>query len=138
MSYSALKKAAFQIQQQAPFITEIRSEKDYQDALLLMDDLMDDYDENTLLIDLLAASIERWEDNDVAFEEFNKLNSEDDPALSILRLLMDQYQLGVSDIPEIGSKSLVSKILNNRDRKLTRQHIEALSQRFGISPALFF
>lgn len=51
---------------------------------------------------------------------------------------MDQNDLGVADLPEIGSKSLVSKILNARDRRLTRQHIDALSKRFNISPALFF
>jgi len=52
--------------------------------------------------------------------------------------LMDQHELGVADLPEIGSKSLVSKILNERDRQLTRQHIDALSRRINISPALFF
>jgi HTH-type transcriptional regulator/antitoxin HigA len=56
----------------------------------------------------------------------------------MLRLLMDQYGFGVADLTEIGRKSLVSKILNERGRQLTRQHIDALSKRFGISPALFF
>jgi len=51
---------------------------------------------------------------------------------------MDQHGLGVFDLPEIGSKSLVSKIMNQRDGQLTRQHIDALSRRFNISPALFF
>lgn len=60
------------------------------------------------------------------------------PAVSALRLLMEQLGLGVNDLPEIGSKSYVSKILNERDRQLTRQHIEALSRRFQVSPALFF
>lgn len=55
-----------------------------------------------------------------------------------LKLLMEQHGLGVADFPEIGSKSLVSKILNGRGRKLTRNHIAALSKRFGLSPALFF
>ncbi|MBX2838143.1 MAG: transcriptional regulator, partial [Gammaproteobacteria bacterium] len=76
--------------------------------------------------------------NSPDFTEFNELTSSGDPALAVLRTLMDQHDLGVADLPEIGSKSLVSKILNERDRQLTRQHIDELSRRFGISPALFF
>ena len=41
-------------------------------------------------------------------------------------ILMEQYGLGVADFPEIGSKSLISKIMNN-ERSLTRNHIKALS-----------
>jgi len=52
-------------------------------------------------------------------------------------VLMDQNNLGTADLPEIGSKSLVSKILNGH-RRLTIDHINSLSKRFGISPALFF
>ena len=44
----------------------------------------------------------------------------------------------LADLPEIGSKSLVSRILNGRGRNLTRDHIAALSERFGVSPAVFF
>ena len=56
--------------------------------------------------------------------------------ISLLKLLMNQHHLGVADLPEIGSKSLVSKILNGH-RRLTISHIEVLSKRFGISPLLF-
>lgn len=40
-------------------------------------------------------------------------------------------------LPEIGSKSVVSRVLSG-ERNLTKKHIQALSQRFGISPAVFF
>jgi HTH-type transcriptional regulator/antitoxin HigA len=33
---------------------------------------VDDYDNNVQLLDLLAASIERWEDNAEEFAEFNR------------------------------------------------------------------
>ncbi len=49
---------------------------------------------------------------------------------------MEQYGLGEADLPEIGSKSLVSKILRG-NRNMTSKHIEALSQRSEISPATF-
>ena len=50
---------------------------------------------------------------------------------------MEQHGLGIANVPEIGSNTLVSKVLNGK-RNLTRNHIEALSERFGVSPALFF
>ena len=138
MSFSALKKTAQRLSEQASFIVEIVSEEEYEQALALMDELIDDYDNQHILIELLSTSIERWENSSADFADFNERIDSADPAVSMLRVLMDQHDLGVADLPEIGSKSLVSKILNGRGRQLTRQHIEALSQRFNISPALFF
>lgn len=37
-----------------------------------MDELVDDYDTNKQLIELLATSIERWEDGADEFADFNK------------------------------------------------------------------
>lgn len=138
MSYAALKETAQRLNDQASFVVEITNEDKYEQALALMDEAIDDYDNNPVLIELLSGSINRWENSSPAFTEFNNRTSEGDPAVSVLRVLMDQHQLGVADLPEIGSKSLVSKILNGRDRQLTRGHINALNQRFNISPALFF
>ena len=90
-----------------------------------------------ILFGLLSNSIGNWENTSPDFAEFNKRTTEGDPAVSALRLLMDQHGLGVADLPEIGSKSLVSKILNQH-RQITRDHIEALSKRFKINPSLFF
>jgi HTH-type transcriptional regulator/antitoxin HigA len=125
------------LREQASFVVEIVNDEEYDQALTLMDELIDDYDNHLVLIELLSKSIERWESSS-DFADFNQRTSSVDPSVSVLRLLMDQHNLGVADLPEIGSKSLVSKILNKRDRQLTRQHIEALSRRFQISPALFF
>lgn len=138
MSYAALKKTAQRLRDQASFVVEIASDEEYQQALSLMDELIEDYDNQLVLIELLSSSIDRWENSSSDFESFNQRTNAGDPAVSLLRVLMEQHNLGVSDLPEIGSKSLVSKILNQRDRQLTRQHIDALSRRFNISPALFF
>ena len=138
MSYEALKSTAKELSDHASFLVEIANQDEYEQALALMDELIDDYDNQQVLIELLSNSIERWEENSTDFSEFNERTNTSDPAISVLRVLMDQHDLGVADLPEIGSKSLVSKILNGRDRQLTRQHIEALSNRFNISPALFF
>ncbi len=57
--------------------------------------------------------------------------------VAMLRLLMDQHQLGVANFPEIGDKSLISRILSGK-RNLTKQHITLSSERFNINPSLFF
>jgi HTH-type transcriptional regulator/antitoxin HigA len=137
MNLAALKNSARELREQASFLVEITDNDEYEQALALMDELIDDYDNQQVLIELLTHSIRRWEDTSEDFSEFNKRISSGDPAISVLRVLMDQHNLGVADLPEIGSKSLVSKILNQH-RRLTREHIDALSKRFNISPALFF
>ena len=58
-------------------------------------------------------------------------------SVDILKFLMEQHQLTQSDLPEIGSQSHVSKVLNGK-RELTRNQIKALSKRFGVSPVVFF
>jgi HTH-type transcriptional regulator/antitoxin HigA len=56
----------------------------------------------------------------------------------ILAFLMEQNDLSQYDLAsELGGQPVVSDILNGK-RKLTRDHIERLSKRFGISPATFF
>ncbi|MEA2080322.1 MAG: helix-turn-helix domain-containing protein, partial [Pseudomonadota bacterium] len=57
--------------------------------------------------------------------------------VAMLRVLMKQYVLGVADFPEIGDKSLVSRILSG-SRNLTKQHIQKLAARFGVSTSMFF
>ena len=57
--------------------------------------------------------------------------------MAMLRVLMKQHGLGVADFPEIGDKSLVSRILSG-SRNLTKQHIQKLAARFGVSANLFF
>jgi HTH-type transcriptional regulator/antitoxin HigA len=57
---------------QVPYIARINNEDDYVRALKLMDELVDDYDTNKQLIELLETSIERWEDGANEFADFNK------------------------------------------------------------------
>ncbi|MEQ5801992.1 MBL fold metallo-hydrolase [Halomonas sp. H10-9-1] len=88
-------------------------------------------------IERLTDVIEEWESIAPDFAKFNA-GVETLDAVDMLKFLMEQHGLGIADFPEIGSKSLVSRILNRRGRELTRRHIQALSKRFGVSPALFF
>ena len=122
-----------------PFVAHIETQDDYERALELMDQLVDDYDANRLLIEVLSVSIERWEDQATEFSDFNAAVAETDRGIAVLKTLMAQHGLGVADLPELGSKGNVSKILNGAEgKKLTRKHMEALGKRFGVSPVLFF
>ena len=114
----------------------------YEGALLMIEHLMESIGEDNthpenLLIVLLQNAIHIYENknkNILAFEkEAMSVNSE----IAILRILMDQYDLNLDDFPEIGHKSLLSKILSG-DRALTKNHIMKLSKRFNLNPAIFF
>lgn len=56
--------------------------------------------------------------------------------IGMLEFLMEEHKLSQGDLPEIGSQSLVSKILSG-ERQLTVEHVKNLSRRFGVSPAVF-
>lgn len=137
MKLSIIKKKARELFDEASFLAHINNQDEYEQALETLDALMDDYDSNIPLVEILSASIERWEESAEEFTEFNKRINNLQVDHVVLKTLMEQYNLGVADFPEIGSKSLISKIINNK-RHLTKEHIAALSQRFKISPSIFF
>ena len=137
MGFKTIKKKAQALFMEASFISQIRNEDDYERALALMDDLVEDYENQKQLIEVLSVSIEHWENSSDRLTMFNKKVASLNGGLSTLKVLMEQHGLGVADIPEIGSKSLLSRILSGH-RSLTKKHIETLSERFGVSPALFF
>jgi HTH-type transcriptional regulator / antitoxin HigA len=80
---------------------------------------------------LLATLIENFERSRYHFDD-------PDP-VAIIRELMEANGLKQKDMLEIlgGHESVVSEILNKK-RSLTRNHIMRLSEKFGISPAVFF
>lgn len=51
---------------------QISSREEYEQALALMDALVDDYDANQQLIEQLSISIEHWEERAEEFAEFNR------------------------------------------------------------------
>ena len=119
------------------FVARIHNNDEYEQALELMDDLIEEYDRNLPRIEVLASSIEEWENEAEDLAEFNKRVEKLDDGVAVLQTLMDQYQLKADDLKsEIGSESLVSMILNG-SKKLTRDHVRALSGRFNIPPSVF-
>ena len=123
-------------------ILSIKGVEAYEDALNMVEHLMesvgdDDAPTENLLISLLHQAIQDFEDKNEELVAFEKESMEVSSDIAVLRVLLDQYHLTLSDLPEIGHKSLVSKILSG-DRALTKTHIKKLSQRFNIDPSLFF
>lgn len=56
----------------------------------------------------------------------------------VFGLLLDQNNLSQYAVAnDVGGQPVVSEILRGK-RRLTREHIERLSKRFGVSPATFY
>jgi HTH-type transcriptional regulator/antitoxin HigA len=71
MGFAAIKENARALFDEAGFISHIANEDDYAQALALMDELVEDYEVNRQLIEILARSIERWENESDEFAAFN-------------------------------------------------------------------
>ena len=137
MNFQQVIDQASSLFREAQFISKIDTDVDYELAMQLMDTLVDDYENQKPLIDVLSRSIEEWENRAKGFADFNRQVETIDSDVALLRTLMDQFGLTANDLKdEIGSKSLVSMILNG-SRNLTTRHIRALSERFHVNPALF-
>lgn len=124
-------------------LLQIHNEKTYLKALDTLSDLFDlasDHSDEPLnpLIDILSNSITQYEDSLPEIQAMDKRIDEMDASVSMLRLLISQYNLSGSDFEnEIGKRAYVSQILSG-NRKLSKDHIKNLSDRFNISPSLFF
>ena len=116
-----------------PYAHMPRNQKEYETLLGFVNELMDwtrhHKDERaTSLLSLVASNIEAYENQRYPVKKIS--------AIDMLSFLMDEHGLGQDDLPEIGSQSLVSKILCGK-RQLTLEHIRSLSKRFGVSPSVF-
>jgi len=124
-------------------LLHIHSETAYRKALDTLDELFDRATDNpddplNPLIDMLSNAITRYEDSLPAVQMMDKRIDDMDAGISMLRILISQYGLSGADFEnEIGKRAYVSQILSG-SRKLTKDHIKNLSDRFSISPSLFF
>jgi len=86
-------------------------------------------------------AVEKYLASTVPFiEEYEKKEFKPKPSTpeGVLRFLMEQNDLNQYDLAEdLGGQPVVSDILRGK-RKLTREHIERLSERFHISPSSFY
>ena len=81
-------------------------------------------------IELLTLLIERYEEEHFSVPQAS-------PA-GVLRFLLERHGLKQRDLAgDLGGESVVSEVLSGK-RNLTAVHMEKLSRRFHVSPAVFF
>ncbi len=142
MTAVAFKDACHSFAQAAGPYYHITNDEHYEEALELVENLLEETEDSpddplNAVIEMLGHAIEAYENKDKDLAAFEKRAMDQPADLAMLRLLVDQYGLGTADLPEIGSKSTVSRVLSG-ERNLSKKHIQALSKRFGINPGLFF
>ena len=82
------------------------------------------------LADLLSLLIEDFEEKHYQLPRSSPLE--------VIEFLMDQHGLKRKDLADVfGTPSIVSEVLNGK-RDLNKEHIRRLSERFGVSPEMFF
>ena len=129
-------KATHALVAAVPLLGEHPNEKDYEEALELVEYLLMNEPASPLL-EIVCARISRYEAHHPAIVALRQEMESAPAGIAVLKTLMDQYKLNLSDFQdEIGSKSMVSRVLNGQ-RQLTLNHIKKLAARFGVSPALF-
>lgn len=114
-------------------VLSIRHEDDYDRAVAQLNQLIDEIGTNEQhplydLLDTLGTLIHAYEEAHYPMPDAS--------GRDCLRYLMEEHYLKQVDLPEIGSQGVVSEILNGK-RKLNVRQIEALAQRFHVSPAVF-
>src|SRR6266436_1338957 len=123
------KKYALEVSSPAP----ITSERQHEEYLSVLDKLASKENptsDEEKYAGVLMTLVEAYE------EEHHSIP--DAPPVEILRALMDANDLRQKDlVPIFGSESIVSEVLHKK-RDLNKTHIEKLSKRFHVSPAVFF
>ena len=123
------EKYALEVSSPAP----ITSERQHEEYLSVLDKLASKENparDEEKYAAVLITLIEAYE------EEHHSIP--DASPVEILRTLMDANNLRQKDLVSVfGSESIVSEVLH-RKRDLNRAHIEKLSKRFHVSPAVFF
>ena len=118
---------------QVSALLNIQNEQDYELALERLNGLIDEVgtDEGHplySLLDTMGTVVHAWEEQHYPMPKLESAEA--------LRFLMEEHDLTQSDLPEVGSQGVVSEVLGGK-RVLNVRQIRALSERFGVSPAVF-
>ncbi|MCI0529222.1 MAG: transcriptional regulator [Nitrospira sp.] len=114
-------------------LLSIHSEEEYDLAVERLNSLIDEVgtDESHPLytfLDTLGTVMHAYEEKHHPMPECS--------GVEMLRFLMEEHGLTPSDLPETGSKQVVSEILEGK-RELTLEQIRILAKRFHVSPGVF-
>ena len=112
----------------------IKSEEQNESYIEALHDLEQRHDswgpEEAELADLFTLLIEDFEEKHYALPKCSPLET--------IGFLMDQYGLQRKDMVDVfGTPSIVSEVMNSK-RELNKEHIRRLSEKFHVSPELFF
>lgn len=121
------------------YVHGIKGPADYKRATLLLDELTDGHKlnryEEQILVEVENA-IQDYEQGDAAFSKFNAEVKASTTPIQLLKDLMETQGLSGSDLPEIGDKTAVSKVLSG-ERLISHKKAFALAERFGMDPKAF-
>jgi HTH-type transcriptional regulator/antitoxin HigA len=111
----------------------IRNESEYDRAIERLNALIDEVgtdEDNPLyeLLDTLGIVIHTYEEKYYPNPDSN--------GVEMMHFLMEEHQLGLADLAEIGTPEMILAILNG-EQDLTVKHLKSLSARFQVSPAIF-
>ncbi len=111
----------------------IRNENEYNLAIERLNTLIDEVGTNEQhplyeLLDTLGAVVHTYEEKYHPVPECS--------GVEILQFLMEEHQLKPSDLSEIGTATIISEIIDGK-KELTVKHIQALAERFHVSPSVF-
>src|SRR3989338_285781 len=112
----------------------IHNKREYDRAVETLNNLFDeigDDEDHTLhgLLEVMGSLIEHYEEEHVDLGSVSGIEA--------LKYLMEEHDLHQDDLSEIGSQGMVSEILNGK-RQLNVNQIKKLSERFNVSPEVFF
>lgn len=119
------------------YVYGIKGPADYERATRLLDELTDGHElnlyEERILIELEGAILD-YERADAT--RFNAEVEATTTPVQLLKDLIETHGLSGSDLPEIGDKTAVSKVLKG-DRAISHKMAFALAERFGMDPKAF-
>jgi HTH-type transcriptional regulator/antitoxin HigA len=111
----------------------IRTEQEYDEAVARLNALVDEVGDNPQdpryrYIETQSVLISAYDREHYRLPEAS--------GVEVVRFLMEQHGLTQSDLPEIGTQSVVSETLSGH-RRLNVGQIQALAARFGVAPGAF-
>ncbi|MBJ2178466.1 transcriptional regulator [Pseudomonas veronii] len=117
----------------SPLLRKPKNEADYDALVTALDELLDlvgEDESNPLmsLVDILSDWIEAYDHEHRPMPIVS--------GVDVLRAMMREHGLNQSDLPGLGTQSVVSEILSGK-RKLNLRQIKWLAERFGVSVETF-
>lgn len=117
----------------SPLLRKPKNEADYDALVIALDELLDligEDESNPLmsLVDILSDWIEAYD------HEHRPMPLAS--GVDVLRAMMREQGLNQSDLPGVGTQSVVSEILSGK-RQLNVRQIRWLAERFGVSVETF-